>query len=153
MPTIRKVQAGLVWIVDGDVIVARTISELAEYLQITPTTVRRWLRGQPIPRAARLALRHLVGKFHSSEWGDFHVGEDGRLWSRNGFGFTPAELEHFSVIMQTNRVLWRVQREKADPGRADEETGETTGTAAPLSCPPRCQASRKRASRSGIYSR
>lgn len=126
----RKVQSGLAWIISGDLVVARTIGELADYLEVSRGTVRRWLRGERIPRPVAIALEHLVGRLASPAWRDFHVDEAGRLWSSNGYAFTPAELEHFSLIMQTNRVLWRVQRDKAD---SDRENGEAVqGRAADL---------------------
>lgn len=122
MITIKKVQPGLVWISNGDLVVDRTVPELAEYLDVSPATVRRWLRGDPLPRAVALALKYLIGRIHSEAWREFHVDQSGRLWSSNGFGFSPGELEHFSLIMQTNRVLWRVQREReAESDRADRE--------------------------------
>lgn len=106
--TLKRVQpSGVVWIQHGELMAKREVEELAAWLGVTAQTVRRWCRGDPIPRATQIALCHLLGEI--SGLPGFHVDEDGKLWTPTSKrGFTAAELENWS---QVHRALEVTRRE------------------------------------------
>lgn len=103
---------GHVWLESGpDWCEPRTVANVAHELGVTPQTVLRWARGERIPKAAQLALRgRIVGELLADGWAGWRVW-DGRLWAPNGYGFHPAEIEHWSLAWQMNRALQRRVRE------------------------------------------
>lgn len=105
---IRKVQKGLVWLVDGPYSVALTIGELAGLAHVSVQTVNRWLRETRLPAGVAAQLRHdALGLLAHPDWHGWVIGEDGRLYAPNQHHFRPAELEQVALIYQTNRVLRR----------------------------------------------
>lgn len=104
---IRRTGPGTCWVIDGPHVRPFTIPALAATLGVTVQTVRRWCRGDPIPRTAELALRFITGALDHPGWRDWRIGPDGRLCAPSGHTWQPVELEGYELLFSTNRVLWQ----------------------------------------------
>ncbi len=107
-----------------EAIVQHGESRVLRELNIHPKTLYRWLTGRcAIPGRQHLAIRALLGDLPGTDgkWSGW-MFRQGRLWSPEGRGFTPGDLQASLFDAQRLRVLEREVRELRsrldDGGRA-----------------------------------
>lgn len=98
-----------------------TAAQVADYLGVTPTTVRRWLSGAvKVPRCAILALQAL-----SNDLGDMHPGFSGfaldriagHLITSYGDKYTPGQLNAYTITprqVETLRIQIKEQQKEIE---------------------------------------
>mgnify|MGYP006272243085 FL=1 len=86
------------------------VRQVAELLQISHCTAARWFRKSQTPDPARWKLLEILalGAFPWVGWRGFYVDpQSGRLETPNGYSLTAGELEHYGMVCQERRLLYR----------------------------------------------
>lgn len=94
-----------------------SIDAAAQMLHVTPRTIRYWISGKvTVPYAAYKLLRIMrLFELPCPGWDGWHM-HSGKLWSPEGYGFTPNDSEWWSSLVRKSRlfhVLYDRERELA----------------------------------------
>ena len=78
----------------------------AQLLHVTPRTVRYWISGQvTVPYAAYRLVRVMrLFELPCEGWEGWHM-HSGKLWTPEGFGFTPKDQGWWSLLVRQARLF------------------------------------------------
>jgi hypothetical protein len=112
-----------------------TPESAAQLLHVTPRTIRYWISGRvTVPYAAYRLLRVMrLFELPMPGWEGWHM-HSGKLWSPEGYGFTPQDSEWWSGLVRRARLFHQLyDRERSLTRALDKMTagGQGTWTADP----------------------
>jgi hypothetical protein len=83
-----------------------TPESAAQMLHVTPRTIRYWISGRvTVPYAAFKLLRVMrLFELPMPGWEGWHM-HSGKLWSPEGYGFTPQDSEWWSGLVRRARLF------------------------------------------------
>lgn len=102
-----------------------TQRQAADYLGVTPRTMRNWETGRtriPYP-AFKLIRMRAGGIVHAPGWDGWRFGRGGALFSPDGRSFQPWELYHLRLVFSMSRYFQQAHLAKRQPLVAENVSG------------------------------